>query len=79
MKQVRSRGGRSARQPRLESRTRGSNREVVLQIEVSGPTDPIMRRLHADREEKRVTRGNVTNPEQDGLTPHSPIREDSKG
>jgi len=44
---------------------------------VSGPTDPIMRRLHADREEKRVTRGNVTNPEQDGLTPHSPIREDS--
>ena len=50
----------------------------MLQIEVSGPTDPIMRRLHADREEKRVTRGNVTNPEQDGLTPHSPIREDSK-
>ncbi len=36
-----------------------------------------MWRLRADREEKRVTRGNVTNPEQDGLTPYYSIREGS--
>lgn len=32
-------------------------REVVKQIEVSRLPDPIMRRLRADREEKRVTHG----------------------
>ncbi len=32
--------------------------EVVKQIETPRFPDPIMRRPHADREEKRVTRGN---------------------
>lgn len=32
--------------------------EVVKQIETSRLPDPIMRRPHADREEKRVTRAN---------------------
>lgn len=33
--------------------------KVVKQIETLGPPDPIMRRLYADREEKRVTRGAI--------------------
>jgi hypothetical protein len=32
--------------------------KVAPQIETPRPPDPIMRRLYADREEKRVTRGN---------------------
>jgi hypothetical protein len=34
--------------------------KVVKQIETPRLSDPIMRRPHADREEKRVTHGNET-------------------
>ena len=59
---------------------RAQARKVVKQIETPGSPDPIMRRLRADREEKRVTRGidryrtkhqqeqlDPTNPNQRGL------------
>jgi hypothetical protein len=61
-------------------------RKVVKQIETPCPPDPIMRRLCADREEKRVTHGatrsrregdqeqlDVNNPNQRGLL--EPIQE----
>jgi hypothetical protein len=39
---------------------RGQARKVVKQIETPCPPDLIMRRLCADREEKRVTHGGDT-------------------
>ena len=47
-------------------------REVVKQIEGPNRTDPIMRRLPADREEKRVTRGNGTKNPTGALDLQSP-------
>ena len=47
-------------------------REVVKQIEGPSRTDPIMRRRNADREEKRVTRGNGTKNPTEALDLQSP-------
>ena len=53
-------------------------REVVKQIEGPSRTDPIMRRLRADREEKRVTRGNGTKNPTGALDPQSPNQRGSQ-
>ena len=55
--------------------------QVVKQIETPRSPDPIMRRLRADREEKRVTRGSDTsgpgNIDGETLASRTPIREGS--
>lgn len=59
----------------------GEFSKVVQQIETPRSPDPIMRRLRADREEKRVTRGGDMIRKEDrkedrkSLTSPTPIRE----
>jgi hypothetical protein len=45
---------------------RAQAHKVVKQIEMPRPPDPIMRRLYADREEKRVTHGATRSEKTDG-------------
>lgn len=55
----------------------GEFSKVVQQIETPRSPDPIMRRLRADREEKRVTRGGdmIRKEDRKSLTSPTPIRE----